>query len=130
MRPLFIAAFAVLMVLAATRADAQEKPANTASFLVQRCQTAVKLMAGSGVDEWDAGVCMGYVRGVHETLVSVARECPERLAANIPADVTVEQLIRAFLQYGADHPKRLQEPMLTVLVDSWLAAWPSAKKEK
>jgi hypothetical protein len=51
---------------------------------------------------------------------------PEIFNISLPRDVSVSQLSKVFAKYASDHPERLHEYYLRVLLDSWRNIFPYA----
>jgi hypothetical protein len=70
------------------------------------------------------GFCLGYVRGVAETLMPLVRIC-------IPGNVTIGQLRDVALKYLQEHPEQRHKHATSLLLSAFNGAWPCApQKEK
>ena len=69
-----------------------------------------------------AGVCVGFVVGVLETLRSVNLSC-------IPKDISNAQLVRTVLNEIENHPERMRQDFGVSVRAAMMKWWPCRKKK-
>jgi Rap1a immunity proteins len=125
----------VLMLLAFASADRgnAEEDRGSASYLVALCKTYLDLvdkeadtLQNMGRTEsarlTAAGVCVGFIVGVLETLRSVNLSC-------IPKNVSNVQLIRTVLKEIEDHPEQARQDFGASVRAAMMKSWPCRKKK-
>ena len=68
-----------------------------------------------------AGVCIGFVIGVLETLRSIKLSCP-------PKDATNSQIVQTVLSEIEKHPERMQEDCVVPVLVAMMNSWPCPRK--
>jgi hypothetical protein len=130
-----IATTIVLMLLAFASADRgnAEEDRGSASYLVALCKTYLDLvdkeadtLQNMGRTEsarlTAAGVCVGFIVGVLETLRSVNLSC-------IPKNVSNVQLIRTVLKEIEDHPEQARQDFGASVRAAMMKSWPCREKK-
>jgi len=113
------------LALTVTAAEAVEKDAASANFFLPYCKTALTDQANHR--SFPAGVCVGSIRGVAAMLLILQPLMRQHrdlaLCADIPGDVTPEQMIRVVIRYIEANPKDMHELFeglaMLALVDAW-----------
>jgi hypothetical protein len=130
-----LATIVVIALLAFASADHgyAEEDRGSAGYLVALCKTYLDLvdreadaLQNMGRAEparlTAAGVCVGFIVGVLETLRSVNLAC-------IPKDVGNVQLVRTVLQEVEDHPERMRQDFGVSVRAAMMKSWPCRKKK-
>ena len=123
----------VSMVLAFPSAGYAEDDRGSAGYLVALCTTYLDLvdqesdaLQNMGRTEparlTAAGVCVGFMVGVLETLRSVNLAC-------IPKDIGNVQLVRTVLKEIEDHPERMRQDFGVSVRAAMMKSWPCRKKK-
>lgn len=128
MKPLlYLAAFFAILDTNVAVASGQE--------FLGWCKSASQLQytgsTGSTGNEVDAGVCMGYVMGVYQTLL-VWESSPWNAGNGPKPDIFVcpppgtgyGQMVDVFLKYLETNPSRLQEDEFVLIWDALREAFP------
>jgi hypothetical protein len=100
--------------------------------LLQLCKTWLDIAAEEGdtvqnlgrtepVRLAAAGVCVGFVVGVLETLRSIKLSCP-------PKDISNPQIVRTVLSEIEKHPERMQQDFVVPVRAAMMKSWPCRKK--
>ena len=125
-----IAMFALLLLTLADQGYAEEDR-GSGGYLVALCKTYLDLVdkeadalqnMGRAEPARLAGVCVGFIVGVLETLRSVNLAC-------IPKDVGNVQLVRTVLQDIEDHPERMRQDFGVSVRAAMMKSWPCRKKK-
>lgn len=127
-----IATFALIALIWAYQGSAEEDR-GSAGYLVSLCKTYLDLvekeaetLQSLGRTEparlTAAGVCVGFVVGVLETLRSVNLSC-------IPKDISNAQLVRAVLNEIESHPERMRQDFGVSVRAAMVKSWPCRKKK-
>ena len=108
--------------------------------LLHNCSLVVKMADGdsvtSPIDNLNAGVCMGLVRGIMDTMTlwqSVDHGSPVDLTAMhgcIPDSIKTIQGARIVVKYLNDHPERLQVPDTRLVLMAMVDAYPCSKEAR
>jgi hypothetical protein len=131
MRRLAIVALVLITLTPASQGQMEENRGST-GYLLPLCKTwldfgekqseAVQDMGrAEPIRLTAAGVCVGFVVGVLETLRAVKLSCP-------PKDLSNPQLIRTVLSEIEKHPERMQEDFAVPVRAAMMKSWPCRKK--
>jgi len=130
-----LATIALFVLLALTSADQgyAEEDRGSAGYLIALCKTYLDLVDKEAAALQNmgraeparltaAGVCVGFIVGVLETLRSVNLAC-------IPKEVGNVQLVRTVLQEIEDHPERMHQDFGVSVQAAMMKSWPCRKKK-
>ncbi len=112
----------VLLVTAASTAVAAGQPLFTGNALLTRCEWFVEATGDTSLAraEWfEAGVCVGMVRAA-----SFIAEASPTFSLCIPDPSNFEAQILVVVKYLNDHPEKLDEPDLALILQALGDAFP------
>jgi hypothetical protein len=132
MRRLAMAAFVLATLTPASQGQMEENRGN-AAYLLPLCKTwldfvenEAETISNMGRTEpvrlTGAGVCVGFVVGVLETLRSTKLSCP-------PQDISNPQLVRTVLGEIEKHPDWMQRDFIGPVRAVIIRSWPCRKKK-
>ena len=131
-RTAIIAAAIVVSAIPARAVDSD--PLASGAAYVVKCARAVQAaIGGSGGtnDTIDAGMtgeaCIGYVRGVADTLRLAQYLRPGDLGVCIPLDVKPSDLMEVGIKFIVEHPDLADTPPMSGLAAAFRQAWPCKK---
>jgi hypothetical protein len=127
-----IVALALIALTSAAQGYAEEDR-GSAGYLVVLCKTYLDLVEKEAETLQNlgrteparltaAGVCVGFVVGVLETLRSVNLSC-------IPKDISNAQLVRTVLNEIENHPERMRQDFGVSVRAAMMKWWPCRKKK-
>jgi Rap1a immunity proteins len=132
MRRLAMIALVLTTLTPAASLGQTEENRGSAGYLLQLCKTWLDSAEKEGdtvrnmgrtepVRLAAAGVCVGFVVGVLETLRSIKLSCP-------PKDVRNPQIVQTVLSEIEKHPERMQEDFVVPVRVAMMKSWPCPKK--
>jgi hypothetical protein len=132
MRRLAMAAFVLATLTSASQGQMEENRGN-AAYLLPLCKTWLDFVENEAetirnmgrtepVRLTGAGVCVGFVVGVLETLRSTKLSCP-------PQDISNPQLVRTVLGEIEKHPDWMQRDFIGPVRAVIIRSWPCRKKK-
>jgi hypothetical protein len=129
-----VATIAVALTALAMVSEGQtEENRASADYLVPLCRTWLDL-AETGREALEsmgrtepvhlaaAGVCVGAVFGVLESMRSIKLACP-------PKDITDSELLKTVLNEIEKHPERMKEEFVVRVRLSMMKSWPCRRKK-
>lgn len=130
-----LAMIVALVLIALTWADQgyAEEDRGSAGYLVALCKTYLDLVENKAETLQNlgrleparltaAGVCVGFVVGVLETLRSVNLSC-------VPKDISNVQLVRTVLNEIENHPERMRQDFAVSVRVVMIKSWPCRKRK-
>jgi len=131
-------AFVALVFLAFPIGFARAQDANDGNALLHRCSLVIRMSDGqnvsSSLDNLDAGVCMGLVRGIADTM-TLWQSLDHGPVDNgeihgcLPDSIKTIQLARIVVKYLNDHPERLQNPDTRLVLMALADAFPCKQQQ-
>jgi Rap1a immunity proteins len=133
MRRLATIVAAALIALSCASQGYAEEDRGSAGYLVALCKTYLDLVEDEAktlqnLGRTDparltaAGVCVGFIVGVVETLRSVNLSC-------IPKDTSNVDLVRTVLNEIENHPERIRQDFGFSVRAAMMKSWPCRKKK-
>ena len=110
----------LLALLAAAPAAGQD--AYTGHNLLTRCEWYLEAIGDASLAraEWfEAGVCTGMVRAA-----AFAGETSQNVSLCVPDPNNMEEQVLAVVEYLNDHPEKLDEPDLALILQALVDAFP------
>ncbi len=129
-----VATLALTLTMLATASQGQtEESRGSADYLVLLCRSWLDFVESDGdtlqtmgrveqVRLAAAGVCVGAVFGVLESLRSIKLVCP-------PTDITNPELVRTMLSEIEKHPERMKEDFVVRVRVAMVKSWPCRRKK-
>jgi Rap1a immunity proteins len=102
----------------------------TGEQVQSRCKGLVG--AANSAETFAGGFCAGFVEGVIDSQYmreaadsglgpsNIPRYC-------IPQEATYDQIVKVFVKYLDEHPELLHKPACSLLIASWVKAFPCGK---
>lgn len=89
------------------------------------CNQFIRVMEDSlgEVDDMEVGMCIGFI-GTSQEFIQVWQYESGWPEICLPDGVEVDQLARVFVKYLEEHPERLHERQMRLLIDSFRIAFP------
>jgi hypothetical protein len=129
-----VATLTLTLAILATASLAQaEENRGSADYLVPLCRFWLDLVESDGdtlqpmgrVEQLrlaGAGICVGAVFGVLESLRSIKRVCP-------PTDMTNPALVQTMLSEIEKHPEKMKEDFVVRVRVAMVKSWPCRRKK-
>lgn len=117
-----------VVLVGALASGAVMAKARDGNELLSQCQTAIR--ANPNVDPseaLDAGLCLGLVQGVRQTMEIYAEVLPKEERTCIPDGMTNGQGMRVVVKYLEDHPKTLHYSSTVLTMAAYRGAYPCPK---
>jgi hypothetical protein len=128
MRSLLLGALAALTI---TLVHAAENT-HSANYLLPYCKLTSAQVVDNPSHSYLVGQCAGLVEGVinmagllkaMQSVGDIQRLDP-LLCAAVPAEVTIEQVVKVVVAYGETHPREGPLPFTVLVLDALHDAWP------
>jgi hypothetical protein len=102
----------------------EEGDPHTGHVLLRKCKAAIEDLTEDQRIA-DAGQCTGYVHGIEEMLrfIEIRYGLTDSLFC-VPKGVNLGQMARVVVKYLEDHPERLHETDINLVVDAFKLAFP------
>ena len=104
------------------------------NHLLQMCNITVKVLSGTAIDDeasvsesmmFDAGICIGMIAGISQSLITVKKSGITRSFACLPdRPMTNEQAARMIVRYLEANRKRLHLPGAELALYAFREAFP------
>jgi hypothetical protein len=117
--------FIALIAPTIAAASAAEKDVSSANFFIPYCRLASKEALASATDAFFQGQCFGMVRAIRGT--AEAMRTQQARCTDIPANVTLQQLVNVVVRYSEVHPEQTQEGFEAFTFRALRDAWPCQK---
>ena len=128
MRRLSLVLFGLLLIAPLTHAQTK-----TGEQMEENCKKLAASDTSPGGAAFDAGHCAGFIEGVINTQQFLevadqnhAKGFPQRFC--LPENVTNDQTLKVFLKFLNDHPERLHESAVVLLIESLAQAFPCSAR--
>lgn len=96
--------------------------------LLSQCQNVIRANPNAEASEaLDAGLCLGLVQGVRQTMAIYAEVLPREERTCIPEGMTNGQGVRVVVKYLEDHPKTLHYAATVLTMAAYRDAYPCKK---
>lgn len=93
--------------------------------LFSQCKIAIRGNANASVnDALQAGLCMGLIQGVHETLLAYGNVLPKKERICFPDGITKDQNVKVVYIFLEDNPKYLHELETVLVIAAFTDAYP------
>jgi hypothetical protein len=132
MRRLAVVAFVLITLSSASQGQTEENRGSVAyllplcktwlDFVEKEAETVRNMARTEPVRLTGAGVCVGFVVGVLETLRTTKLSCP-------PQDISNPQLVRTVLSEIEKHPDWMQKDFIGPVREVIIRSWPCRRKK-
>jgi len=127
MKPIVLSATALLILIPAIGARAQEAPMEPQFPQQQSAGDLLRICAASRLSATGRErrrYCAGFVSGVEEALRLLQRERRSEYRVCTPPDVSASTLAEVYVKYGANHKGELPDPAAEVVLHAIVDAYP------
>lgn len=119
-----IAAFGLVGIFGWGAAMADDTLSNGNGMLLA-CQYFINAQQNQNpANDFQGGVCAGFVAGVSNTLTAVRFSSPDRIPICIPDGFTFGQGARVFIKYMENHPEQLNQNPTSLAITAFREAFP------
>jgi hypothetical protein len=118
------AVLAVALVVAATTSAPAQQDKSSASYMLRYCRGAVNNEPpAQPLDAVMQGMCVGIIDAINFMMSEFPPEDKEHRTCP-PANVPLDQTVRAVIAYIEARPKRMHENFKTLVMEAIHDAWP------
>jgi hypothetical protein len=114
---------ALLMALSITGSAAQQRDLNSANYHLPGCKGFIDPRSTSSLGT-EIGFCVGAVEAIAFMVTGKLAIKGNWRCANIPAGVTIGQLVRVVVQYIEAQPQRMHQSFNLLALEALVATWP------